>query len=127
MYKVYTQKHDKYGDIIVIERAEDGTEENPFRAMLSAFTFHRSFKEGGAIKVRFLVDEQIMTARKVEAWMHEEYQSLPKCAWCVKILNGDVYTHQLCGHSFFCSQVCADKGYNEATERLKDEEECDFR
>ena len=82
--------------------------------------------ESGVKKVRFLIDEQVMSSKQVEHWANEEYKSLPKCEGCAKILDGDIHTHQFSGNKFFCSQICADKDYAEEVEKLKDEEEIDY-
>lgn len=126
MYKVSNSTHEQHGKVVVIERSDEGDIETPFFAMHAALKSRRLWREQGAKNVRFLVDERVMTPRQMETWVHEEYQSLPKCAWCVKILAGDVYTHRLCGSGLFCSQSCADKDYHEAIERLKDEEEIEY-
>jgi hypothetical protein len=127
MYKVSNLEHEQYKKVVAIERAEDGDIETPFFAWQRALTQRRLWREKGAKNVRYLVLGEIMTGSQLETWSHEEYKSLPKCAECGKILGGDVYTHQLCGSNLFCSQNCADTNYHEAMEKLKDEEEIEFR
>lgn len=127
MYNVSKQTHDKYGNVIDITKEEVGEFETPFRAINRGLTLRRQWMEASSdIKVRFLIDGQIMTTSKAEHWANEEYRSLPKCEACGKILGGDVYTHQLCGSNLFCSQPCADKDYNFQVEKMSDEEECDY-
>lgn len=126
MYKVSNSNHPQHGNVVVIERVEEGDIETPFFAWQQALTSRRAWKEKGIKKIRFLVDDQIMTPSQLQAWSHEEYRNLPKCGLCLKILGGDVYTHQLCGSNLFCSQDCADQDYHEATERLKDAEDIEY-
>ncbi len=126
MYSVNRLTHDRHGSVIHIERAENGSFLTPFQAVQGALKERRLWKEGGAKKVRILIDDQVMGPKQAEHWAHEEYTSLPKCQGCAKILNGDVHTHQLAKDKFFCSEVCADRDYNEEVEKRKDEEEIDY-
>jgi hypothetical protein len=127
MYKVSNITHEQYGKVIAIERAADGNIQTPFFAWQRALTQRRLWREQGAKNVRYLVLGEVMSIRQLESWSHEEYKSLPKCGECGSILGGDVYTHQLCSSNLFCKQDCADANYHEAMEKLKDEEEIDFR
>lgn len=124
MYKVYHSNDEKYGNVIIILHSEDNGLDNPFLAIQEAFRQKRIWSSKDLIsKIRILVNGQIMTHSKAECWAREEYKSLPKCAWCVKILTAEIYTHQLRGDRLFCSQDHADKDYHEEMEHLKDEEE----
>lgn len=67
-----------------------------------------------------------MSLKQAEHWAYEEYKALPKCKTCAQILDGNVYSHQLCRSGLFCSASCADKDYLEEVEKLKDEEEIDY-
>lgn len=126
MYKVSNSKHEQYGKVVIIERVEEGGIETPFFAVQAALKSRRLWKEEGIKNIRFLVHDQVMTPSQLESWSREEYQSLPKCADCAKILSGEVHTHQLSIGSLFCSQACADQNYYEKVERLKDEEEIGY-
>lgn len=126
MYKVSNLQHEQYGNVVHIERVEESSIDTPFFAWQQAIKSRRLWQESGTQKIRFLVDDQIMTAKQLEAWSVEEYKRLPKCEACAKILGGDVYTHRLCGHFLFCSQSCADKNYHQEVEKLKDEEDIDY-
>lgn len=123
MYKVSNSADKIYGNVVIIEITEDQGEVLPFFAMQQAFKNRRLWKESGATKVRFLVDGKIMSTKEMEVWSREEYQSLPKCAWCAKVLGGVVYTHRLCGSDLFCLQEHADKDYHHKLDKMKDEEE----
>lgn len=125
MYKVSNQTTE-YGNVVLIEYSEEGIE-TPFFAVQQALKSRRLWRESGATKVRFLVDNRIMSPKELEAWSREEYKSLPKCPICIKILHGDVYTHRLSSTDIFCTQACADQDYLEKIERLRDEEEIEFR
>ena len=124
MYSVIPIKHDKYGDVIEVAQSEDGNHINPFLAIEAAKKEKRLFLETGLKKIKFLVDGKIMTISQAESWANEEYKTLPKCETCAHILTGDVYTHQFCGVSLFCSQDCADKNLLQKTEI--DNEESEF-
>ena len=125
MYKVYSQQHQKYGKVVIIEPAEDGEYKTPFLATQGALTMRRLCKDTDQ-KIRFLIDHQVMTIHKMEQWAREEYLSLPKCGWCAKILAGEVHTHRVSGSHLFCSQSCADKWYMEEMEKLRNEEEIEL-
>lgn len=124
MYTITRKEDPKYGNVIEVTR--EGTIETPFYAVLAAKKDCRLWKESGARKVRFLVDGQILNLTELEKWAREEYQSLPKCHWCVKILDGDVYTHRLSGDRLFCRQDCADRDYAQEMEHMTDYEEFDL-
>ena len=126
MYSVNRHTHEKHGSVILIERAENGRELTPFQAVNAAMKERRLWQESGVKKVRFLVDDQVMGHKQVESWAREEYQSLPKCSRCAKILGEDLHTHRLSPNNFYCSVNCADQDYLEEVEKLKDEEEIDY-
>jgi len=126
MFCVSNLVHPQYGKVVFIQRAEEGNIETPFFAMQAALKNKRLWKAEGAKNVRFLVIDQIMTLSQINRWIHEEYQGLPKCANCAKILHGDVHTHQLGGDSLFCSPDCSGQDYHTQMEKLKDEEEIDY-
>lgn len=126
MYSVNRSTHERYGPIIHIQRDMNGLHQTPFQVVQYACKERRLFLEAGQKKIRFLVDDQVMTLKQVEHWANEEYASLPKCFGCAKILNGDIQTHQLSSSRFFCTKQCADKDYVEEVEKLKDEEEIDY-
>jgi hypothetical protein len=122
MYKICNLQHPQYGNVVLIERAEEGIEK-PFFAVQAALKSRRLWRESGIDKVRFLIDGEIMSIKEIEAWARQEYKSLPKCPWCIKILHGDVFTHALCGIDVFCSQSCADKDYQE---KMRNGEEIEY-
>ena len=126
MYSVNRDTHEVYGPVIVVDRQENGNQPTPFRAVQRALTERRMWREEGLKKVRLLIDGKIMSPNQADHWSHEEYKSLPKCKECAKILNEDVYSHQLCNSGLFCSQDCADRNYLEEIEKIKDEEEIDY-
>lgn len=125
MYKIDRQSHEKYGNLIVIERSEDG-ELSPFKIIKLAIYDHHLWKKEFKSKIRFMIDKQILTTSQIRQWASEEYKSLPKCASCVQILAGQVYTHSLCGSDLFCSQPCADISFRQETDKLNDEEEIEY-
>lgn len=125
MYVVNRQTHPQHGSVIAIERSMNGSELTPFQAVQCACKERKLWLEGGQKKVRILVDDKVMSPKQAESWAKEEYQSLPKCPWCAKILGENVITHRL-GPGLFCSQDCADKDYNELIEKQKDEEEIEY-
>lgn len=126
MYSVNRITHDRHGPVIHIGRVENGSCQTPFQAVQNALRERRLWSEETSKKVRILVDEQVMSPKQAEHWANEEYKSLPKCEGCAKILDDDVYTHQLSKTKFFCSKVCVDRDYNEEIEKRKDEEEIDY-
>ena len=126
MYSVIRCSHERYGSVIHIERAENGSLTTPFQAVNSALKERRIWTESGTQKVRILIDNQVMTPKQAEHWANEEYKSLPKCEGCAKILNGDIHTHRLSSTKLFCSEPCANRDYDEEIEKLKDEEEIDY-
>lgn len=126
MYSIVRQTHERHGPVIVIQRIEEGEEITPFQAVQVAFKELRLWEQEGVKKIRILIDEQVLSHKQVERWADEEYQTLPKCYTCAKILGGEVFTHQFCGSNLFCSSNCADQNYMEEMEKLKDEEEIDY-
>lgn len=125
MYSVTRSSHPTHGSTIVVESDPNGSELTPFQAVQCACKMRRLWMEGGAKKVRIMIDEQLMSPKQAEHWAHEEYASLPKCPGCAKIMNERVFNHQL-SSELFCSQNCADQDYNERVEKIKDEEEIDY-
>jgi hypothetical protein len=125
MYVVRQQQDEKYGNVVVLERQENGIL-SPFLALQQVFRQRRLWKESGVERVKLLIDGQIMTTSQAESWSREEYKSLPKCQECGAILSQDVYTHQFCDDNLFCSQRCADQNYHEKMEKIKDEEDSDL-
>lgn len=125
-YTVSRQIHERHGHVIIIERTEEVGQITPFQAVDHACKEQRLWQEEGVKKVRLLMDEQVMSHKQAGKWAHEEYQTLPKCHVCAKVLGGEIYTHQFCDSHLFCSNDCADKDYLEEMEKLKDEEEVDY-
>lgn len=126
MYIVSQQKHDEYGNIIEILRDDLGEYQTPFLAVYKAKSLRVQWLKEGALKVRVLVNNQILNINRIDMWANEEYRSLPKCESCAKILTGQIFNHQLSENNLFCSQVCADKDFDYQVERFSDEEECDY-
>ena len=126
MYSVNRFTHERYGSVIRIERAENGSHLTPFQSVQAALKERRLWQEAGVKKVRILVDDQVMSPKQAESWAHEEYKSLPKCYRCAKILDGDIHSHRLSRGNFFCSESCSDQDYLEEVEKMKDEEEIDY-
>lgn len=126
MYSVSRQTHPKHGNVIQIVREDGGIYQTPGLAYNYAAKTRRLWKEESNQKVRFLIDDQIMTSAQAETWVHVEYKSLPKCHVCSAILQGRVFTHKQCGEYLFCSSACADKDYQIYLDNLLDEEEIDY-
>lgn len=125
MYSVSRITHERHGCVVHIERAMNGSHPTPYRAVNAACKEQRLWKESGAKKIRILIDDQVLSPKQAEHWAQDEYQSLPKCAWCVKVLDENVHTNRF-SESFFCSIECANKDYMEKVEIQKDEEEIDY-
>jgi hypothetical protein len=113
------QTHPDYGPIIEIVRDELGSYDDPFLVEKQA---KKEWKKG----TRFLIDNQIFNIHQLEIWIREEYQSLPKCQNCAKILKDQVFSHDLAGNGLFCSQICSDYNYHQRADHLNDYEECDI-
>ena len=122
MYVVTRITHPEYGAVIHIEREMNGSMSTPFQAVQSGCKEGRLWLEAGAKKVRFLIDDQLLSVKQAEHWAIEEYKTLHKCFVCAKVLYEVLITHKL-SCELFCSQECADIDYNEEIEKLKDEEE----
>jgi len=122
MYSVNRFSHPNYGSVVTIERTLNGSHPTPYRAVNAACKERRLWKESGIKKVRILIDNQVLSPQQAEKWAQQEYQSLPKCSWCIKVLEENIHTHQFT-ESFFCSSECADKDYMEKIEIQKDEED----
>lgn len=126
MYNVSFQSHDKYGQIVTISLEEIGTYLNPFQAANQARLLRRRALESGSVKVRFFIDNEILTIQELENWASQEYNFLPKCFSCGSILKTQVHTHPLCKTNLFCSQQCADKDYTLENEKMLDLTEIDY-
>lgn len=127
MYKVSDSVDKKYGNVVVIAHDDMGEHQVPFAAMQHALKNRRLWQEKTDAKIRFLVDGKIMTPPQLETWSRQEYQSLPKCYGCAKILiNHQVHNHPLNVLALFCSSDCADKDYMLEIEKIKDEQDCDL-
>lgn len=125
-YSISRQTHERHGSVITIERTEEAGQLTLYQTVDRACKEQRLWQEENIQKVRLLVDGQVMSHKQAEKWAHEEYQTLPKCHACAKVLGGEIHTHQFCGSHLFCSSSCADKDYLEEMEKLKDEEEIDY-
>lgn len=125
MYIVSRSSDEKYGNIVAILRSEDG-EKSPFFVIEEAKKEKRLWEQEEKIKVRFMVDSQILTTKQLETWAREEYQHLPKCGYCTHILHGEVHTNNLSSSVLFCSELCADRDYHIQLEYMNDYEECGF-
>ena len=63
MYIVTRQDHPKYGNVIQILRDENGTFQTPGMACNIAITARRLWREEGAKKVRYLIDDRTRNIR----------------------------------------------------------------
>jgi hypothetical protein len=126
MYKVQRSTHKKYGNIVEILRAEIGEFDTPFFAVECAKKQRRLWKEEGGEKIRYLVDNQILNSEQLRNWSNEEYESLPKCGWCAKVLGEQVCTNTLSPGTLYCCQDCSDNDYHRQMDYLNDYEECDL-
>jgi hypothetical protein len=120
MYKIKISNN-----LIVIDRVEIGIN-NPFKIVFLAQKEQRLLKESGVSKIRFSVDDQILSFSELEQWAKEEWKEIPKCSYCFNILNEDVFQNTLC-NDFFCSDKCSEQDYINKTNILNDEEEVEFR
>ncbi len=126
MYNVLRQSHELYGEIILISLEETGSYLSPFQAANQARLLRRASLEKGIVKVRFLINNEILTLQELENWAKQEYEFLPKCCACGSILEIQVHTHPLCKSNLFCSQQCADMDYTSKNEKILDEVEIDY-
>jgi hypothetical protein len=124
-YQVLKQIHPDYGNVILIQHAEDGFFNTPFQAERAAKREYQNWKGNNKIKIRFLIDQEILQLNQLEHWANEEYTDLPKCQECAQILDGKVYNHSLSDTYLFCSINCCDRNYAEEIEHLNDYEEFD--
>jgi len=124
MYAVNPSLHPSYGPLVCIEREANGSCKTPFQAVQHACKEARLLREAGAKKVRVLIDDKVLTLKQAEQWADKEYKHLPKCSFCAKLMEEDVFNHRL-SSDLFCSQVCADRDYTEIIDKLKDEEDCE--
>jgi hypothetical protein len=125
MYKTCRSNHEKYGNVVSILRTEDG-QQTPFLVSEEAKKEKRLWETQDKIRVRFIIDNQILTTNQLEKWAHEEYLHLPKCGFCAQILFGDVHTNTISHATLFCSQICADRDYHQQMDHFNDYEECDL-
>jgi hypothetical protein len=126
MYLVLRKKHEQYGNVIEIVKDDVGEYKTPFLVLYKAKSLRSQWINEGAIKVRFLVDNQILPIKHIDRWANDEYRSLPKCEFCGAILMGQVFNHQFSQNNLFCSQICSDKDFDFQMEKYSDEEECDY-
>jgi hypothetical protein len=126
MYNVSNQVHELYGEIVTISIEEIGSHLSPFQAANQARLLRRSILEKGAKKVKFLIENEILTIHNLENWANKEYKFLPKCFACGSILKTQVYTHPLCKNNLFCSKECSDMNYTLMNEKMLDEVEIDY-
>lgn len=125
MYCINKNTTLNYGNVIEIIQDDDGELNTPFQAYLKAKLMRRLWMEKDSVKVKIVINNQILTVTQAEIWAYEESKRLPKCKACAAILKGDVYTHPLCGTNLFCTQVCADKDHAQEIKRINDEDESD--
>jgi hypothetical protein len=127
-YTISRLSHPDYGSAISIVRDDNGIFQEAWKAVQAASKEQRLWKAEGVKKVRFLIDDTIMTLNMAKNWAGTEYLDLPKCQTCAKPLQDQIFSHQL-SQKQFCSQLCADQDYNQLTDSSLDEEEyeCDFR
>lgn len=126
MYNVTINNHDLSTQIIEISIIEVGNYLSPFQAVSAARTIRRTLLEQNHLKIKFVVNSQILTTKQLEKWALEEYKILPKCADCNSILPLEVFTHQYCGKNLFCSLYCADLDYFREIEKRNDEVEIEY-
>ncbi|CAB4196798.1 hypothetical protein UFOVP1290_318 [uncultured Caudovirales phage] len=125
MYSINKKVHDKYGYIVEIYKDISGEFKNPEIAYNKAKSIRRIWKEELNLKVRFLIDGKIMQPSIAESWSVLEYKSLPKCAYCICILDDNVFTHKL-SDDLFCSSSCADKDYDREIDKINDQEDIEY-
>lgn len=124
MYKVYKENHDKYGLVIAISRDGDGSIPSPFWAVQKARTLKKELcVNNKSFKTKYFVDDQIMNISQLEKWSNEEYKELPKCAQCLTLLKGEVFTHSKCENNLFCTKLCADNNLKQLLDKFEEEEE----
>lgn len=126
MYNVCRKIHDVYGNVILVSIEETGEFKSPFKAAEQVKSLRRLWLEDGSVRVKILINNQILTVKELDKWSANEYNFLPKCHYCVTILNNEVFTHQLCGNNLFCSQECANRDYSLKIEEMNSEEEIDY-
>jgi len=124
MYIVCRSNDENYGNVISVLRAE-GEITSPNFIVNEVRKEKRLWLQEENVYARIMVDGQIMTPSQLERWVREEYQSLPKCSYCAKILSEQVYTHSF-NESLFCTQYCADKDYHQQMDHFNDYEEIDL-
>ena len=125
MYNILKQDHPKYGKVIEVVRIENGIYDFPNQVYNEAKLQRRLWIEEGFKKVRILIDGKVLTVSQTEKWSYDEYKRLPKCKWCCKILEENVFTNTVCD-SLFCCTVCADHDTASQMEKMNDEEECEY-
>lgn len=125
-YSVYRLEHADYGAVIYIERNEDGTHAEAWKAVQVGFKEQRLWKQEGINQIRFLIDDQIMSNQMAEVWAQKEYFDLPKCFYCFQLIKENIFQHPN-NEQFFCSKSCSNLDYEQGVEKINNEEECDFR
>jgi hypothetical protein len=126
MYTVSTGADSKYGNIVIISTIDIGEYELPFDAVRKAKSLRREMNT--TKKIRFLVNEQVLSLTQLESWAYNEYKSLSKCTNCPVILHDkEVFAHAFSKEKLFCSQYCADEDYKLYLEKTEDEYECDYK
>lgn len=124
MYNV-SKDNNKYGNVIIISISEIGEFELPFAAIQKAKSLKKEWITNS--KIRFLINEQILSTNQLDSWAIKEYSSLIKCSMCPTIINNkNVFTHTYSYDKLFCSQGCADKDYILYLEKLEDEEPIEY-
>lgn len=112
--------------IIHINRVDGSGYVNPYQVYNAAHTMRRVAQEKDKVKLKFLVDLQVLTLAQLYSWANEEYKSLPKCYYCAAILSENVFTHKFRETELFCTQTCADKDYSICVERSNEEEDFEY-
>jgi hypothetical protein len=122
MYIVCRSNDEEYGNVIAILHAEEG-EQSPFFAVEEAKKQKRLWQQEESIKVRFIIDNQILTPLGLDRWARSEYDSLPKCGDCHKLLHGEVHNNAMSDGILFCSISCAARDHERQVEYQNDYEE----
>jgi hypothetical protein len=125
MFAVKRLSHLEYGDVIYLDRVEQGL--LPLQALSMALKEHLLWQASNPKAVRFLFDEQVLTSQQLERRFENEHRELPKCAWCAQILEREVYSGGVYGNGFHCSIDCRDQSYRAEMDKVNNEVESDFR
>ena len=126
MYDIQFKNHEIHGNTIVISIVENGTHKSPFKAVEQAKSLRRMELEKGKLKIKLLVNEQLLSTKEMEKWAIEEYNLLPKCFRCGSILETIVFIHPFSGSNLFCTQRCADLDHSDEMDKTLEEEEIDY-